>query len=140
MGFNSMSAVADWTFSQIFVKHPNIKIVLSEGGIGWMPYLVEKMDLVWERQRFWAGMKDHPRPSELCADHVYGAFIDDMTGIKNRHDIGIGNIMWEGDYPHSDTNWPFNRKRLAEMLTDVPDDEAYRIAELNAREVFDFHG
>jgi predicted TIM-barrel fold metal-dependent hydrolase len=138
MGFNSMSAVADWTFSPVFLKFPGVKIVLSEGGIGWMPYLKEKMDYVWGRQRFWSGMPHHPRPSELFDDHVYGCFIEDVVGIKNRGDIGINNILWESDYPHSDTNWPHNRKRAAEMLADVPDKEAHRIVELNARELFSF--
>ncbi len=46
--------------------------------------------------------------------------------------------MWEGDYPHSDSNWPHSRKRVAEMLADVPDNEAHLITELNARRVFNF--
>ena len=135
----SPHSFSDWIFSKNLLKYPNLKLVLSEGGIGWMPYLKEKMDQVWDRQRFWSGMDDHPRLSELFDKHMYGAFIDDMTGIKNRHDIGVGNITWEADYPHSDTNWPHNRKRLAEMLAEVPDDEAHRIAELNARDLFHFH-
>jgi hypothetical protein len=103
-----------------------------------MPYLKEKMDYVWGRQRFWSGVPDHPRPSELFDDHIYGCFIEDMVGIRNRGEIGINNILWESDYPHSDTNWPDNRNRAAEMLVDVPDEEAHRIVELNARELFSF--
>ncbi len=52
--------------------------------------------------------------------------------------IGIDNIMFEGDYPHSDSNFPASRKMLADVLFEVPDDEARKIAEDNARRVFNF--
>ncbi|MDT5387500.1 MAG: hypothetical protein QOE04_1141, partial [Mycobacterium sp.] len=77
-------------------------------------------------------------PSELFREHIYGCFISDQSGIEQRHRIGIDNIMFESDYPHSDSNWPHTRKLLAEHLIDVPDDEARKIVELNARNVYDF--
>ena len=64
--------------------------------------------------------------------------IEDEFGIKNRHEIGIDRICVEIDYPHSDSNWPNSRKQIAESLRDVPDDEAHKIVELNAREVLNF--
>jgi predicted TIM-barrel fold metal-dependent hydrolase len=140
MSCNSMSAAADWIFSPVFHKFPRLKVALSEGGIGWMPYLAEKMDYVWDRQRYWSGINQEARPSEIMRQHIYGCFIDDVTGIKNRYDIGIENIMWESDYPHADTHWPHSRKRAAEVLADVSDHEAHRIVELNARELFNFDG
>ncbi|HEY4796013.1 MAG TPA: amidohydrolase family protein, partial [Mycobacterium sp.] len=70
--------------------------------------------------------------------HFWGCFIDDEHGLKNRHSIGIDRIMLEIDFPHSDSNWPNSRKRAAEVLADVPDDECKLIVEENARRMLNF--
>ncbi|MCY4631926.1 MAG: amidohydrolase family protein, partial [bacterium] len=77
-------------------------------------------------------------PSELFRKHIWGCFIEDEAGLREREFIGIDHICFESDYPHSDSLWPNARKRLTEMLADVPDDEAAKIAELNARELLNF--
>ena len=138
MGCNSMYTLADLLFSPVFHKFPGLKVSLAEGGIGWMPYLLERLDYVWERHRWYTEIDSETRPSDLFRRNVWGCFIDDEAGLALRHTIGIDRLTWECDYPHSDSNWPHARKRAAEMLADVPDDEAHRIAELNARELFDF--
>jgi len=71
------------------------------------------------------------RPSELFRDHIFGCFISDSAGIYTGHLIAVDNIMFEGDYPHSDSNWPHTRKVLEEGMLDVPDGEARKMAELN---------
>ena len=137
-GLNSMSATAELLLSPVFHKFPNLKIALSEGGIGWMPYMLERIDFVWERHRWYNDVNREVRPSDLFRKHIYGCFISDYAGIANRHLIGVDNIMFESDYPHSDSNWPNTRKILAEALLDVPDDEARKMVELNARRVYNF--
>jgi predicted TIM-barrel fold metal-dependent hydrolase len=139
MGTFSMNAATEWVFAPTFHKFPGLKVALSEGGIGWIPWLKERLDYVWERQRYWTGLNAEVRPSELFDRHVYGCFIDDVTGVNSRHEAGINNIMLESDYPHSDSTWPHTRKRAAEVLAHVPDDEARRIAELNARDLYSFY-
>ena len=52
--------------------------------------------------------------------------------------IGVDNVMFESDYPHSDSNWPHAREMLAKSLADTPDDVARKIAEDNARRVYNF--
>jgi predicted TIM-barrel fold metal-dependent hydrolase len=136
MGLNSMQAMINLCFSPVFHNHPNLKVVLAEGGIGWMPWLLERADTTWERQRFWQPINQEVKPSELFRRNIWGCFITDETGISLRHDIGIDRILWECDFPHSDSMWPNSRKILAEALRDVPDHEAHAIAELNARELF----
>ena len=112
--------------------------MLAEGGIGWFPYIRERMDQVWSRHRYYQPIDFDTRPSDLFKKHFWGCYIEDEFGIKNRHEIGIDRICVEIDYPHSDSNWPNSRKQIAESLRDVPDDEAHRIVELNAREVLNF--
>jgi len=133
-----MMATVDLLMSDVFYKFPKLKVALSEGGIGWMPYLLERIDYSFGRHKYWCNINADKLPSELFREHIYGCFISDQAGIEQRHRIGVDNIMFESDYPHSDSNWPHTRKLLAEHLVDVPDDEARKIVELNARTVYNF--
>jgi predicted TIM-barrel fold metal-dependent hydrolase len=135
VGLNSMVAITDLLFSQMFDRFADLKIVLSEGGIGWVPYIRERADYTWMRYRHMDSLSSRP-PSDIMRDHIWFCMIDDEAGIKMRDDIGIDKIMWECDYPHADTMWPHARKRLAEVLADVPDDEVAKIVEGNARKLF----
>jgi predicted TIM-barrel fold metal-dependent hydrolase len=137
-GTNSQFACVDLLLSPVFHTFPRLRVALSEGGIGWMPWLLERTDYTWERHRWYTGVNTDVRPSDLFRDHVFGCFIADEAGVEVRHLIGVDNIMFEGDYPHSDSNFPASRKKLEGVLADVPDDEARKIAELNARRVFNF--
>src|ERR1700733_11618528 len=137
-GLNSMMATVDLLMSDVFYKFPNLKVALSEGGIGWMPYLLERIDYSWGRHKYGCNVNADKLPSELFREHIYGCFIADQSGLEQRYRIGVDNIMFESDYPHSDSNWPHTRKLLAEHLVDVPDDEARKIVELNARTVYNF--
>jgi predicted TIM-barrel fold metal-dependent hydrolase len=137
-GTNSMFTTVELLMSRIFVKFPKLKVALSEGGIGWMPYILERVDYTWERHRWYQDVDKTTRPSELFADHIYGCFISDAAGLESRHLIGVDNILWEGDYPHSDSQWPNSRKVLSEALLDVSEVDAAKIAEDNARRIFHF--
>jgi predicted TIM-barrel fold metal-dependent hydrolase len=137
-GMNSQFTTVDLLLSPVFHKHPDLKVALSEGGIGWIPYVLERTDYTWERHRWYTGVNPDVRPSDLFRGHVFGCFIADQAGLEVRHSIGIDNIMFEGDYPHSDSNFPASREKLAAALHDVADDEAAAIAERNARRLFNF--
>jgi predicted TIM-barrel fold metal-dependent hydrolase len=135
MGLNSMGTLADLLYSRTFHAFPDLKVALAEGGTGWLPYMLERIDQVWEKHRWYAHVDTRTRPSTLFAKNVWGCFIADQAGIDFRHRIGVDRLTWESDYPHSDSQWPHSRKGLAEMLADVPDEEAHCIAELNACEL-----
>lgn len=138
MGTNSQSAFADLIFSEVFHKFPGVKVSLAEGGIGWMPWLLERIEYTWERHSAYQSYNTSVRPSELVKDHIFGCFISDRTGVLLRHEIGVDQIMWEGDYPHSDSQFPGSRKRAAEVFADVPDEDVRKIVETNARRLFRF--
>jgi len=137
-GLNSQMATVDLVNSQVFTKFPKLKVALSEGGIGWIPYILERCDYTWERHRWYTGMENSTKPSELFRKHLYGCFIADDAGLANLDLIGEDNVMFEGDYPHSDCNWPHARKLLAESLAHLPDATAAKVAEGNARKLFNF--
>jgi predicted TIM-barrel fold metal-dependent hydrolase len=135
---NSMGLAADLLLSGVFARFPGLRVALSEGGIGWMPYFLERVDYTWEGHR---KMEPHTdfglRPSEMFAGHIYGCFIDDEVGLEQRHRIGVSQIMWESDYPHADSAWPHSRQHLAARMRDIPDDEVRQIVQTNAADLFD---
>ena len=128
----------DLLFSGALQRHPKLQFSLAEGGIGWIPYILERTDFVWERHRYYQPIDFDTRPSDLFRKHFWGCFIDDEFGVKNLDAIGTDRVMLEIDYPHSDSNWPNSRKRAAEVLADVPDDVVEKIAETNARTMLRF--
>lgn len=131
------SAAADLLWSPVFRKFPSLRIALSEGGTGWLPYFCERVDYIYKHTRHWSGMDLGDRlPSEIFKEHVIFCFIDDFVGIENRHHLNIDNITWECDYPHSDTTWPLAPEVLMKSLVDVPDDEINKITHLNAMQHF----
>jgi len=136
-GVNSMSALGDLIFSGAVEAHPNCKIALSEGGAGWVPYVLERLDYTWQRTRY-EGVNCSRLPSEVFAEHFWVCMVADRYAVMNRHLIGLDKLMWECDFPHNDSNWPDSRKALADAVHDIPDDEARQIGELNARRLYDF--
>jgi len=137
-GMNSQSTTVDLLLSPVFHKFPRLRVALSEGGIGWIPYVLERTDYTWERHRWYTNVNTEVRPSDLFRDHIFGCFIADEAGLKMRELIGVDNIMFEGDYPHSDSNFPASRQKLEGSLAGVADEQARKIAEDNARRVFNF--
>jgi predicted TIM-barrel fold metal-dependent hydrolase len=135
---NLMWTTVDLMFSGTLQKHPDLKFVLAEGGIGWIPYVMERTDYTWERHRWYQNVDFDTRPSDLFKKHFWGCFIDDEFGVKNRNEIGIDRLTIEVDYPHSDSLWPNSRKHAIEVFRDVPDADVHRIVELNARELYNF--
>ena len=133
-----MWTTVDLLFSGKLQQFPNLQFSLAEGGIGWVPYILERSDFVWERHRYYQDIDFDARPSDLFREHFWGCFIDDQHGVESRHKVGIDRIMLEIDFPHSDSNWPNSRKRAAEVLADVPDDECAKIVETNARTMLRF--
>ncbi|EIV91588.1 amidohydrolase family protein [Frankia sp. QA3] len=136
---NLMWTTIDLLFSGVLQRHPKLQFALSEGGIGWLPYILERCDQTWEKHRWYQKDIDFDtRPSDLFRKHFWGCFIEDKSGLRNRHEIGIDRIMLEIDYPHSDSTWPNSRKIAADLMQDIPDDEVAKIVEDNARTLYRF--
>lgn len=133
---NAMSALANLVFSPVPRRFPDLKFVLSESGIGWVPYFLERLDLEWEQYRYAQDLDGEMRPSDIFRRQFWACSISESFGIEQRGHIGVDRIMLESDYPHGDSSWPNTRARAAKILSDVPDDEARAMAESNARAVF----
>jgi predicted TIM-barrel fold metal-dependent hydrolase len=138
---NSLQTAADLVHSPIFKKFPNIKVALSEGGIGWVPYFLERLDHSYRTHHAWTGAEFGGRlPSEVFLDHVLLCYIADTAGVKLARDIGIDKIAVEVDYPHSDTSWPRTPEILWQdfVTAGLTDDEVNSITHGNAMTWFQF--
>ena len=115
---NAMASMSDWLFSGKLVEFPDLRLAYSEGQIGWIPYILERADTVWDEHRAWAGTKTlvPEPPSTYYYRQIYGCFFRDQHGIDSLDKVGIDNTTFETDYPHTDSTWPHTRK-VAEALT-----------------------
>ena len=134
---NAMSSMTDWLFSGWLAKLPTLKIVYSEGQIGWIPYILERADNVWEENRAWGGFGDKvpEPPSTYYYRQIYGCFFDDVYGLENIEKCGVNNICFETDYPHSDSTWPHSRDVGQKLMGDLPEDVVYKLVRGNAIEL-----
>jgi len=137
---NIVQAAADVLWSRVLQDFPDLRIALSEGGIGWIPYFLERVDYVYKHHRAWTGHDLGMLPSELFAERFVTCFIDDAFGLESRKHLNLDMVTWECDYPHSDSTWPEAPERLMEGLRNaaVPDDEIDRITHENAMRVFSY--
>ena len=131
---NAMGSMADWLFSGKLVQFPELVLAYSEGQIGWIPYILERADTVWEEHRAWAHTKDlvPEPPSTYYYRQVYGCFFRDQHGIDSLDKCGPDNITFETDYPHTDSTWPHTKKVAEELMAGVPQDVVDKVMRTNA--------
>jgi predicted TIM-barrel fold metal-dependent hydrolase len=124
---NAMASMSDWLFSGKLVQFPELKLAYSEGQIGWIPYVLERADTVWEEHRAWADTQQlvPEPPSTYYYRQIYGCFFRDQHGVDSLDKVGVDNTTFETDYPHTDSTWP-HTKKVAQELTAGLDDEVIR--------------
>ncbi|NCY17395.1 MAG: amidohydrolase [Actinobacteria bacterium] len=130
----SLAAAAEWLWSGYAVRYPNLKITMSEGGIGWVAMLLDRLDNIIDRSGYGLGWDE--RPADVLKRNFWFCTIDDPSTIVTRHRIGVENIMFETDYPHGDGTWPDTQKVVEEVYGDLPTDELRAILCENAAKVF----
>jgi predicted TIM-barrel fold metal-dependent hydrolase len=131
---NAMASLSDFLFSGVLVRFPTLTLAYSEGQIGWIPYVLERADDVWLEHRAWGGVKERvpEKPSTYYYRQVYGCFFRDRFGVKSLEDVGVDNVTFETDYPHTDSTWP-DTKALAEGYVEgLDDDVVYKLMRGNA--------
>jgi predicted TIM-barrel fold metal-dependent hydrolase len=130
---------ADIMWSKILPKFPGIKFALSEGGTGWIPYFLERIDRTYDLHHLWTGQDFGSKlPSEVFREHFLTCFIDDPVGVQLRDRIGIDNVCWELDYPHADSAWPNAPEELGVVLADAAPDDVAKITHENAMRWYSF--
>jgi len=136
---NVQMTTADLIWSRVIRDFPELRFSLSEGGIGWIPYMLERLDYVYRHHKAWTGADlGGQLPSEVFRERFNTCFIDDRVGVLLRDEIGLDTITWECDYPHSDSTWPHSPEVLYEYLGELDDDEINKITHRNAMRHYHF--
>jgi len=128
--------VAIAIFGGVFERFPKLRFGIIESGVGWMAWMAEYMDRIWERHRYWTANELKTPPSFYMERNVWGSFINDRTGILMRDLPGGRNIMWSSDYPHSETSFPHSHDVIARDFAGVPDKDINEIVCERARRLF----
>ena len=138
--FYPAMSMCDMIFSGVFERHPRLTLAIVEFELSWAPNVLAAMDYTYrERQEeAFCRFKGDMRPSDFFHTNVVLSFQEDAIGIRLRDVIGVDNMMWGSDYPHSESTFPQSRKILAEILSGVPADEQAKIVGGNAARVYGF--
>ena len=136
---NAMGSMCDYILSGVFVRFPRLKIAYSEGQVGWMPYVIERMDKIWEERGDATFGIDLPEPpSTYIPGHIWGCIFDDEIGLRNRDIIGMEQICFEVDFPHADSTYPHTLDVATRICTKagLSDDETHKLMRGNAIDCF----
>jgi predicted TIM-barrel fold metal-dependent hydrolase len=138
MGFgNCVGSLADFIFSGVLQRNPNLKLVYSEGQIGWIPFFLERADDIWETHRGWSLDLDAvpEPPSTYYYRQVYGCFFKDFHGVESIGRVGVDNVTFETDYPHADSTWPDTKALAEDMFRDLDAESTRKVVRGNAIEL-----
>ncbi len=138
---NAMASMVDFLMSGVLVRFPNLVLAYSEGQIGWIPYILERADKVWESNRAWGGVAEAipMPPSHYFHRQMYGCFFDDDHGLTPDAlaSIGADRLLFETDYPHSDSTWPRCQEMAEKQMAHLDDSTVHALVRGNAIRLLD---
>jgi predicted TIM-barrel fold metal-dependent hydrolase len=126
--------IAFWILPGVLARFPDLKIVLVEPGLGWVPFYLDTLDSMA------AGPYDFPaiddKPSAYFHRQMYLTFVDDPRGLEHRYDLGVDRIMWSTDFPHPATSWPNSQTIVEKNFADIPEEERSLVVAGNAAALY----
>jgi predicted TIM-barrel fold metal-dependent hydrolase len=136
-GQMSLTACAEWIWSGVPARFPDVKIAMSEGGIGWVAMLLDRLDNIVERSGYG---RDYDAsgllPAEALARNFWFCTIDDPSTIDTRYRIGVDRIMVEVDYPHGDSTWPDTQEVIERCWGHLPVEDLRKLTHENAARLY----
>jgi predicted TIM-barrel fold metal-dependent hydrolase len=136
-GSLSLTAATEWLWSAWMVEYPDLKIAMSEGGIGWVAMLLDRLDNLVDRSGYLSdGYGPDNRPADVLKRNFWFCTIDDPSTIDTRYRIGVENIMVETDYPHGDGTWPDTQHEIEKYWGHLPVEELRMMTHQNAAKLF----
>jgi len=134
---------ATFILSGILERFPRLKIISAELNCGWLAYFLQRMDKAFESRG--ARLRGSPfptkltmKPSEYFHRQLYATFIDDPYGVDHRQEIGVDNLLWSSDFPHSATFWPHSQEKIAEHFRGVSEEDKRKILRDNVAKLYGF--
>jgi predicted TIM-barrel fold metal-dependent hydrolase len=122
--------LTDLMGAAVFERFPNIRVVFGESGIGWIPYVIDRMDFEYKDQ--YQDLKLEKLPSEYWRNQCKATFQYDRVGTKLIEDMGVETLMWGSDFPHPDGVWPESKKYIEDQFSHLPGEITYKMTCENA--------
>jgi predicted TIM-barrel fold metal-dependent hydrolase len=129
-------AAVDWLYSGVPVRHPDIRICLSEGGIGWVAGLLDRLDHMLSYHDMYGTWQDELTPAEVLQRNFWFCAVEDPSSFAQRHRIGVDHILLEADYPHCDSTWPRTQQVIEQEIGDLPAEDVRKITWENAARLY----
>jgi predicted TIM-barrel fold metal-dependent hydrolase len=132
---NAITSLMDYLFSGVLARWPSLRLAYAESQVGWMPYQLERADTVWREHRGWHGVLADAMPeppSFYYQRQIFGCFFRDYYGVKNLGEVGVENVTFEVDYPHTDSTWPRTEELAQDMFAGLTAEEIYKVSRGNA--------
>jgi predicted TIM-barrel fold metal-dependent hydrolase len=122
----------------VFDRHPSLRVVSAEHDAGWVAHFAYRLDQMFERHHNWLGrgVTIRHQPSEYLSRNCFYTFQKDPVAVETRGRVGLSQLMWASDYPHSDSTWPHSRKVIERDFAGVPDDDLAAIVGGNAAALY----
>lgn len=133
----AMHAAVDWLYSMYPVKYPDLKICLSEGGIGWVAGLMDRLDHMLSYHSMYGTWKGELTPAEVLKRNFWFCAVEDPSAFVQLDRIGVENVLLESDYPHCDSTWPNTQRIVHQEIGHLPPDVIERVTWRNAAELYD---
>jgi predicted TIM-barrel fold metal-dependent hydrolase len=129
-------AVSELIHGLVMQRFPELKFIAVEAQIGWISFFQYYSDHIWEKHRYWTNSELAEPPSHYFRRQVFATFMEDPVGLRERHHIGIDNIMWASDYPHSETTWPNSKSLTDEWFSSFSDEDKRKVLWENAAKLY----
>jgi predicted TIM-barrel fold metal-dependent hydrolase len=127
----------------ILERHPRLRIVMAEAGVGWLPWIVQELDhryaRLFEAKEYWdqrGGIPLTMKPSELFRRQIWASFQEDDVAMSLVRFFGDGHLLWASDYPHPDGTWPHSRQAIDKQMSHLPTDVRRRITRDSAAALY----
>ena len=137
-GADTIPVVAKLVFSGICERFTRLRILLVEGNIGWIPTVMEQMDDMFLRYRWFSGAAETMKtmPSRIFHRNFWATFMIDTIGIELRHHMNLDHLLWSTDYPHTGSDWPNHRVTIDRLFRGVPKVEVQKMLHGNAKALY----
>jgi len=134
-------SLAQMLFGGVFDRHPALQVVSVEHEVSWVPHFLGRLDETYTQRTprgEWYRFVDGALPSDHFRRNVRLSFIEDRLAVPMRAEIGVDNLMWGSDYPHSEGTYPHSRKIVAEFSETLSATDARAVVFDTAAELFHF--
>jgi predicted TIM-barrel fold metal-dependent hydrolase len=131
--------LAAMIFSGALERHPEMRLVLAESGIGWLPYFVHRMDQ--EAEKHVPKAQDYKlatKPSEIFRRQVFATFEEEPLGPQLIPLLGAESFMWASDYPHPDSTFPNSRAAIEEAFAGLDAGVVRKVTAENCARLYGF--